>query len=47
MKTLVIWQNMEEYKEGKVVASHVFPSSSVGIFYLERAVTVLHSLHYQ
>jgi hypothetical protein len=42
-----IWQDMEKCKEGKVVANHVFSISSVGISYLGRAVTALHSLHYQ
>jgi hypothetical protein len=36
---------MEKRKEGKVVANHVFPISSVQILYLERAVTALHSWH--
>jgi hypothetical protein len=36
-----------KYKEGKVVANHVFPISNVGIVYLGRAVTALHTLHYQ
>jgi hypothetical protein len=39
----VIWQNMEKCKEGKVVANHVFPISSVRILYLGSAVTALHS----
>jgi hypothetical protein len=30
---VVIWQNMKKYKEGKVVANHVFSISSVGIIY--------------
>jgi hypothetical protein len=36
---------MEKCKEGKVVANHVFPISSVRILYLGRAVTALHSWH--
>jgi hypothetical protein len=47
LENSVIWQNMEKRKEGKVVENHVFPISSVGIFYLGRAVTALRSLHYQ
>jgi hypothetical protein len=31
---------MEKYKEGKVIADHVFPISSVGIFYPGRAITL-------
>jgi hypothetical protein len=41
----IIWQNMEKCKEGKVVANHVFPISSVRILYLGGAVTALHSWH--
>jgi hypothetical protein len=43
----VIWQNTEKYNEGKFVSDFLFPISSVGIFYLGRAVTALHSLYYQ
>jgi hypothetical protein len=42
-----MWQNTDKYKEGEVVANHVFPISSVRIFFLERALTALHSMHYQ
>jgi hypothetical protein len=31
---LVIWENTENCKEGKVVAKHVFPVSSAAVFYL-------------
>jgi hypothetical protein len=37
----------EKCKERKVVANHVFPVSSVGIFYPGRFLAALHSLHYQ
>jgi hypothetical protein len=36
---------MEKCKEGKVVANHVFPISSVRLLFLGRAVTALHSWH--
>jgi hypothetical protein len=40
----VISQNKEKCKEGKVVANHVFPISSVGILFTEDgALTALHS----
>jgi hypothetical protein len=42
-----MWQNTEKYKEGKVVANHELAISSVGIVYLGRTVTALHSLHYR
>jgi hypothetical protein len=44
---LVIPENTENYKDGKVVADHEFPIPSVRIFYLGRAFTALHNLHYQ
>jgi hypothetical protein len=44
LENSVIWQNVEKCKEGKVVTYHVFLISSVRIFDLGRAITVLHFL---
>jgi hypothetical protein len=52
IKNIVIQYTCDSFlsgnmSEGKVVANHVFPVSSVGIFYLGSAVLALHSLHHQ
>jgi hypothetical protein len=40
----VIWRNTGKYTEH--VANNVFPISNVGVFYIGKALTALHSLHF-
>jgi hypothetical protein len=44
-RSLLFGKVRKTVKRGKVLANQVFPISSVGIFYIERAVTIIHSLH--
>jgi hypothetical protein len=45
LENFIISKNMEECKEGKVVANHVFPVWSVQILYARQVITALYSWH--